>query len=419
MFAEILLIGYAMLLGSLVGIEREKRNFEQNVTNFAGVRTFSLISFLAAVLAVIGNEVLTYIGFLGVIAVMISAYFISNKSNNEKTIGVTSEVAVLIVFLSGYIAGIGELVLASTITVLLVTVLGLKEYIHKFAKKITDVELESILKFIIIAVIVLPLLPDQTIGPLGVVNPYQIWLLVVLIAGISALSYLGVKLIGYRKGIGLTGFLGGLVSSTAVTLSFSKLSKDLPKKAISPITFGLLIASAAMYFRVLFEVSVVNINMLAPLAFPMVACGTSLVLGGFYFFRSKSKDDYKIKEKDFGLKNPVDLEAAVKFGGLFALILVGVTLTDRYLGDGFLLVASALSGVADTDAISLSLASLAKTEIELRTAVLGVILATGANMISKTFFVWFLGSKEVRFKFAGMVLLNLCLLAGYSAWWIL
>jgi uncharacterized membrane protein (DUF4010 family) len=89
------------------------------------------------------------------------------------------------------------------------------------------------------------------------------------------------------------------------------------------------------------------------------------------------------------------------------------------LGDGFLLVASALSGVADTDAISLSLASLAKTEIGLKTAVLGVILATGANMLSKASFVWFLGSKEVRVKFAGMVILNLFLLAGYSVWWIL
>jgi uncharacterized membrane protein (DUF4010 family) len=419
MIEAIVSIGYGLLLGSLVGIEREKRNFAENATNFAGVRTYSLISFLGACLAVIGVEALTYIGFVGVISVMLAAYFISNRGNDERNLGVTSEIAVLIVFLVGYLAGLEEFVFASVITAFLVSVLGFKEFIHNLTAKITRAELESVVKFIIISAVVLPLLPNEVVGPLGVLNPYKIWLLVVLIAGISALSYLGIRIIGYRRGIGITGFLGGLVSSTAVTLSFSKLSKDLPKKALSPILFGLLVASAAMYFRVLFEVSVVNINMLKPLAVPMIFGGLTLTGFGFYFYAKKSKDDYKLKEEDFGLKNPVDVGAAVKFGGLFALILILVSLTDQYFGEKALLLASALSGMVDTDAISLSLASLAKDEISIRTATLGVLVATSANMIIKTVFVWLLGSPDLRKKFAIVVLINLSVLVGYSLMWIL
>lgn len=419
MLEGILAIGYGLLLGSLVGIEREKRNFAENATNFAGVRTYSLISFLAACLAVIGVDSLTYISFVGVIAVMLAAYFISNRGNDEKNLGVTSEIAVLIVFIVGYLAGLQEFVFASVITALLVSVLGFKELIHNLTAKITRKELESVVKFIIISAVVLPLLPNEVVGPFGILNPYKIWLLVVLIAGISALSYLGIRVIGYRKGIGITGFLGGLVSSTAVTLSFSKLSKDLPKKALSPVLFGLLVASAAMYFRVLFEVSVVNINMLQPLAFPMIFGGLMLSGCGFYFYSKKSKNDYEVKEKDFGLKNPVDVGSAVKFGALFAGILILVSVTDQYLGVEALLIASGLSGMVDTDAISLSLASLAKNEISTKTATLGVIIATSMNMISKAIFVWFLGSPDLRKKFLFVVLINLLILLGYSLMWIL
>jgi uncharacterized membrane protein (DUF4010 family) len=159
--------------------------------------------------------------------------------------------------------------------------------------------------------------------------------------------------------------------------------------------------------------------MLKPLAVPMIFGGLTLTGFGFYFYAKKSKDDYKLKEEDFGLKNPVDVGAAVKFGGLFALILILVSLTDQYFGEKALLLASALSGMVDTDAISLSLASLAKDEISIRTATLGVLVATSANMIIKTVFVWLLGSPDLRKKFAIVVLINLSVLVGYSLMWIL
>lgn len=417
MLDSILAIGYGLLLGSLVGIEREKRNFDEQSTTFAGVRTYSLISFLAACLAVIGMDILTYIGFLGVIAVMISAYFVSNRKE-EKNIGVTSEIAVLIVYLVGYLSGLGEFVLASLITALLVMVLGFKEYIHNFTKKITRSELEGIVKFIIIAVVVLPLLPNEVIA-LGVLNPYNIWLMVVLIAGISALSYVGIRLIGYKRGIGLAGFLGGLVSSTAVTLSFSKLSKDLPRKVLSPIMFGLLVASSAMYFRVLFQVSVVNSDMFYPLAFPMIFGGVSLGGFGLYLYSVKSKDDYKLKEKDLGIDNPVDVWSAVKFAGLFALVLVVVSVSNQVFGTEALFVASALSGIVDTDAISLSLANLARTEIDAFTAALGVIIATTSNMFSKMFLVGLLASPSLKKKFTFVVVFTLIFIWIYAGVWIL
>ncbi len=413
----ILAAGYGLLLGSLVGIEREKRNFEENATNFAGVRTYSLISFLGAVLSVIGVDALTFIGFIGVTAVMLAAYFVSNR--NHDTIGVTSEIAVLIVFLIGYLAGQSEFVLASIITAMLVSILALKEYIHEFTKKITRKELESILKLIIISVVVLPLLPDEVVGPFGIINPYDIWLLVVLIAGISALSYLGIRLIGYKRGVGLAGFLGGLVSSTAVTLSFSKLSKDLPKKALSPILFGLLISSSAMYLRVLLEVSVVNLGLFKWLAIPMTVGALVLGVFGFYFYNKNSEDNYSLKDADYGINNPVDILSAMKFGGIFALVLILVSLSNQYFGQEALLIASSLSGMVDTDAISLTLASLSKSEITERLAATGVVLATTSNMLCKCLFVIFLGSPTLRTKFSLVVLLCVGLIFGYTGLWIL
>lgn len=418
MLENLLAIGYGLLLGSLIGIEREKRSFDENETNFAGVRTYSLISFFAACLAVIGVDMLTYIGFVGVISVMIAAYFVSNRFNDDN-LGVTSEIAVLIVFLIGFLSGLREFVFASLITALLVMVLGLKEYIHNFTKRITKKELESVVKFIIISVVVLPLLPNETVGPLGILNPYDIWLMVVLIAGISALSYIGIRAIGYKRGIGLSGFLGGLVSSTAVTISFSKLSKDLPKKVLSPILFGLLVASSAMYFRVLLQVSLVNIDLFKPLAIPMIFGGMSLGGFGLYLFTSKSNDNYKLQEKDFGLQNPVDLASAIKFGGLFAFILVVVSLSNQYFGQEVLLVASAFSGIVDTDAISLSLANLAEDQIDSMTAALGIIIATSTNMINKTLLVTFLGSPALRKKFPLVVGFTLVLIWIYAGVWIL
>lgn len=418
MLESILAIGYGLLLGSLIGIEREKRNFDDKITHFAGVRTYSLISFLAACLAVISIDMLTYIGFMGVITVMIAAYFVSNR-HNDNNLGVTSEIAVLIVFLIGYLSGLGDFTLASLITALLITVLGFKEYIHNFTEKITRKELESIVKFIIISVVVLPLLPDEKLGPFGILNPHSIWLMVVLIAGISAMSYVGIRLIGYKRGVGLSGFMGGLVSSTAVTISFSKLSKDLPRNALAPILFGLLVASSAMYFRVLFQVSLVNFDLFAPLSLPLIFGGVSLGGFGLYLFTSKSKNNYKVEEKDLGLHNPVDIGTAVKFGGLFALILVLVSLSNQYFGKEALMVASAFSGIVDTDAISLSLASLAQSEISTKTAALGIIIATTANMFSKSLLVVLLGSKALRKKFIFVVLFTLVWIWVYAGVWIL
>lgn len=409
---------YGLALGALVGIERERSTSKDDKQSFAGVRTFSLIGLIGSLAGMFYDNyifVSALIG-IGVVLLVTSAYFISHSG--KKSYGITSEVAALTILGVGFLCGIQEYILGSVISVILVLVLGLKEYIHYFAKSMTEDELWSLIKFVIISVVVLPLLPREAVDPWGLFVPYNVWFLVVLIAGISALSYVGIKVIGYRKGLSLSGFLGGLVSSTAVTLSFSKMSKDLPKKFLSPVLFAILIASAAMYYRILFQVVVVNQDMFLPLSVPLLFGGTWLMGWSFYFYNDDCKSEDLSVDK-IGIKNPVDLSSAVKFGALFVFILALTKYANTMLGETGLLIASGLSGFVDTDAISLSLASLANSSITTETASLGVIIATTSNMLTKLVFVSLVAAEAVRKKFTLVVGVNMVLIGLIGVWWVL
>lgn len=418
MRAELVSILYGLALGALVGIERERSTSKKEAKAFAGVRTFSLIGLVGALSGVFYQEFLSVslLMLVGITALVVSAYLISHSGKNRY--GITSEVAALTTLGVGFLCGIQEYILGAMIGVILVLVLGLKENIHYFAKSMTEDELWSLIKFVIISVVVLPLLPKEAIDPWGIIVPYNVWFLVVLIAGISALSYVGIKVIGYKKGLSLSGFLGGLVSSTAVTLSFAKMSKELPKRFLGPVLFAILIASAAMYYRILFQVVVVNQDMFVPLSIPLLFGGTWLLGWSFYFYNDECKSEDLSVDK-IGIKNPVDLKSAIKFGALFVFILVLTKYANTMLGNTGLLIASGLSGFVDTDAISLSLASLANDSISVKTAGLGVMIATTSNMITKLVFVSLVAANEVKGKFALVVVSNMVLIGLIGAWWVL
>jgi uncharacterized membrane protein (DUF4010 family) len=226
-----------------------------------------------------------------------------------------------------------------------------------------------------------------------VLNPYRIWLMVVFISGISFLGYILIKIVGSREGIGLTGFLGGLASSTAVTLSFSQRSQDQSSLA-KPFALAITVAWTMMFARVLLEVAAINPELLRVVWLPMIAAGLAGLVYSLYLYFAQSWEE----EGSVSFTNPFELGPALKFGLLYAVILVVARTAQIYFGETGVYFSSVLSGLADVDAITVSMAQLSASVsgIPLRTASRAIVLATMANTLVKGGIVVVLGSGSLR-----------------------
>jgi uncharacterized membrane protein (DUF4010 family) len=301
----------------------------------------------------------------------------------------TTEMGLIIAFLLGILC-YSEVDLAVVLTIFVAIILVAKKSTHALVEKISEEELTDTLKFALIALVILPVLPNKTVDPFYVLNPYQIWLLVVFISGLSYSGYILMRVFGPQSGTGITGVLGGLVSSTAVTVTMSHRSRESPT-ILFPALFAATIANSIMFLRIIVEVSVVNpallVTLLVPLA-SMMAAGIAVAL---YFWSKKIPSKVELEVKD-----PFNLSPALKFGAFFAFILVISKVALLYLGDVGVYATSLLSGLADVDAITLSVATLAKTEVSQNVAVDAIILAAISNVVAKTGMAAFFGSREFK-----------------------
>ncbi len=379
----------ALAIGALIGIERERK--QVNKSEFAGIRTFILIAFLGILSAYINNFYPNFllISFLGIIVLVGLSYRASTRENGD--IGITTEVVALLTFILGALCYTDEGVRLAPIFAIIITVLlAVKSYLHKFVRKISEKELMNTLKFLIIAFVILPLLPDQTMGPLDVFNPYQIWLVVVFISAISYAGYVLMKLIGAERGLGLTGIVGGLVSSTAVTTAMASRVKE-SEFIIRAAVFATVVASSIMFLRILFEVLVINPDLVPLLMIPMLSMGVLGIGLGVLAWKTT-----KVKEvgEEIKFKNPFSLRPALLFGVLFLVILFVSKIADIYFGSSGLYAASIISGVADVDAITISMALLAKTTISQEVAVTAITMAAISNTIMKFGIAFFIGTRR-------------------------
>jgi len=396
-----------VLLSGLIGLERE-RSLQKNEVfdGFGGVRTFILIGIIGLLASLLNS---LYAGVfllacLGLFAFLIVAYFFTSKSSGK--FGLTSEFAALIVFFVGALCQNGEFLVATTIILSLAVILHFKNPLHNIAGKISNEEIVSTLRFLIIAFIVLPLLPDQGYGPYDFFNPHLVWLMVVLISGISFVGYFLMRIFGSRNGILLTGFLGGLVSSTAVTLSFAGESKKHKGLEFAYIV-GVLIACSSMFFRILLEVAVVNSELLQDVFVPLFLMGGLIVLISVYvFFQFLSvKQDTQSAAEIGMMDTPFRLVPALKFALLFSTImLVSEWMVDVFGSSGLYLTAI-FSSISDVDAIVLSIANLAKSgAVDQFTAVVAIVISAVVNTLVKAFLFWFLGSRIVGNKLLAILL---------------
>lgn len=390
--------GAALLIGVLIGLQREYAyGNHQNGGLFAGVRTFALMALFGSSAALLGdvlNAPWIFLGLVFLLGIMvIVAYFVSATMRSE--IGLTTEVAALLTILIGGLSYLHSIVFAAALGVVTMVLLTVKWEMKQLVDIITREDIIATLQFAVITAIVLPILPNQTYGPppINVLNPYQIWKMIIFISGINFLGYILIKVVGPRRGLGISGVLGGLASSTATTMSFSQRSKT-QENLDRPFAVAIITAWVIMFVRVIVEVAVVN-NRLLPEIWPaMAAMGLVALAYAVYLYLSQSAVD----DEQLELANPFSLGPAVKFGLIYALVLLVTKAAELFIGEKGIYLTGFFAGLADVDAITLSIADLARQggSVDLSTGRIAVILAAISNTITKSLLVIFLGSKTIR-----------------------
>jgi uncharacterized membrane protein (DUF4010 family) len=393
--------GAALLIGLLVGLQREyahlQKQRERDEQTFGGARTFALLGLLGCMAAFLSDKTGSVLVFAAIVAIgggMVMIGYIT--SAREGSLGMTSETAAVATLLTGAICYWHELAVAAALGVVITVLLALKLQTRIFVRNLTQADVYATLTFAVITLIILPVLPVHSYGPppFDVLVPYKIWLMVVFISGISFLGYLLIKIVGGRRGVTLTGLLGGLASSTAVTLSFAQRSRKITGLE-RPFALAILLAWSIMFVRVMVEVAVINPALLKVLWIPLTAALAVSLAYCAYLYRAQSLGKQEEQDK---FTNPFELMPALTFGLIYAVILVMANAARMYLGDAGIYVSSIASGLADVDAITLSLAelSLEPGGLELDTAARGVVLAAVSNTLVKGAIVLGMGSIALR-----------------------
>lgn len=383
----------AIGLGILLGLERERSKGEDGG---AGVRTFALIALSGAMAGYFGESLgldwLALAMFVAISALVVGMYVATARLGDT---GITTEISALLAFALGLLCAHGELQLASWVAVAMALLLALKDWLHQLASRINASDVEATLKFCIVTLIILPLVPDTNYGPppLDVINPYQIWLMVVLISALNFTSYLLIKIVGAEHGVGLTGLLGGLASSTALTLGFSQRSRR-PGEDAAALALGIVLAWTVMFFRVVIMAALISPALGLKVA-PVIGLLSAASLGACYWLwqRNRLRQRGEVKPGS----NPFELHEAIKFGLLFGVVVVVAKSAQVYLGDIGLYLAAAAAGLTDVDAITLAMANLVHGDAaNLHIAARAIVIAVMTNTLTKAGMVIGLGSSELR-----------------------
>jgi uncharacterized membrane protein (DUF4010 family) len=393
----------ALGLGALVGLEREYAQAKVHKQGYGGIRTFPLIALLGALVGFLDSQYSLWIVIVAFIAVvlliLISHYFVAMKTAK---VGITSEMAGLITFFIGVLCSRGEYIIAVPLAVVMTLLLYERIELHWFAAHLKREELHSTIKFAIIALVILPLIPDIAYGPFDFFNPRTIWMMVVLVSGISFVGYILIKLLG-KRGMELAGFLGGFVSSTATTLSLIERGEKTRSGPVALI--GIVAANAAMLTKVLILIFIVNRAVFTEVAVPFVMMMLgSAVIAGLLSIR------HPIKTQELEIRSPFALRPALTFALIFGMILFVVKAATFYFSQQGVFVVTFFSGLIDADATVLSTLQIAKNGL-LSVASKAAVLAVVANTMTKGILILALGKKQFGLHAAGVF----CLIAAVGA----
>jgi len=397
----ILDLGTAAALGLLLGLQRERTHARFGVEGTAGARTFPLTALLGGLAGLAGggggggiaSPWIPAAGLAVVGLLVLAAY--RRESRSQHGVGLTGEILLLLTYVLG-VACVAGLRLEAAVTGAAALLLaGSKDRLHGFAGRLTDADEAAALKFLAIALIVLPLLPDHDFGPFDSFNPRDVGWMAVLVAGISFIGFVAVKVVGPGRGLLVTGILGGLASSTATTAAFARRSREAPELSPS-LAAGAVAACAVLFLRLL---------ILVQIAAPAFLPSSAPVLGGMFLVAAAAAALgilalRRAPRVDVPLKNPFELAPALWFAGAYAVVVMGARAASAWFGNAGLYVAGAVSGTTDVDAITLTTARLSKTGTDPAVLVRVIVLAIVSNSIVKTGIAFTLGSKAYAVRMA-------------------
>jgi len=402
-------LAVALGLGLLVGLQRERMD-----SAIAGIRTFALITLFGAVAGQLGQVFGGWVVAVGLVATagLMTAGNLSRLPEGKAEPGQTTEFAALLMYGIGAWVVVGSMTQAVVLSGVVAVLLQLREPLHELAGRMGETDIKAIMQLVLIALVILPLLPDRTFGPYGVLNPYQVWWMVVLIVGISLLGYVGYKLLGARAGTVLAGILGGVISSTATTASYARRTKQDPE--ISRLAaLVVMIASAVVFARVLVEIAVAAHGSFLALAPPIAAMlGVAAALGLLAWLI-----DRRAAQEPPEPGNPAELRSALFFGAIYAAVLLAVAFARDRFGTAGLYTVAALSGLTDVDALTLSTARLVDGgRLAPGDGWRAILLAVLSNLVFKGGIVAVLGSRRMLGRVA--VLFAAVLAGGGAIWWL-
>lgn len=386
----------ALAIGLLIGLERgwKGRDADEGQRE-VGLRTLGLIGLVGGLSGLLAEQfggLVIGLMFIG-IAIMLGAVYVV-KVGERGDVGLTTEVAVLATFLLSTLAGLGNLAIASAGAVVMALLLTYKSQLHGWLRALNRPELIAAFKLLLISVVLLPLLPNRGFGPWQTLNPYVIWWMVVLIAAISFVGYFAIRIAGARAGTIFTALFGGLASSTATTLNLARLARNRNSDA-GLLSGGILLACGTMFPRMLLVASLIHAPLFSLLVWPATTMALLTYGPAFWLLRKPRKTR---SGEDMLPRNPLELTSALAFGALLALVmLLGKALTE-WFGDAGVYALAAASGVADVDAITLSLARMGSENLAATTAALGIVIAASVNSLVKAGMAGVIGGRGLGLR---------------------
>lgn len=396
--AEIIGLMVAILGGAAVGVERQHSGHATGPdARFGGLRTFTLLGSLGGIAGLLigwTTPIPAAMLLAGALALIIAAYIVSSTRDVEAT----TEVAALVVLGAGVLGGLGQIRLCAALTTLTVLVLAEKPRLHRMVSRLDEPTMLAAARFAVMSAVILPLLPEGPFGPGPGIRPRELWMLVLLFSGISFVGFIAQRATG-AAGYPLTGLLGGLVSSTTVTLTFSRLSKSHAEQE-TPLAVGVVAASTVLFFRVAVAVLILNASLLPVLARYVaapLAVGIAAVLIAWRWLRGSRAEPAE-------LRNPLQLRAAIEMALLFQAVLFAVHYMREWVGDAGLLATGFVLGLTDVDALTLSMARSARAGTSIEAAARAIAMGIVANSLMKAGIAMTVGAGRFRWQ-AGAALL--------------
>jgi uncharacterized membrane protein (DUF4010 family) len=408
----------ALGIGLLIGLERGWRTREmQSGRRAAGIRTFAVSGLLGAVVATLGQEAgssggfVLGAGFAAFAAVMI--VFCREENRASGNFSATTAIAAILTFALGGFAVIGDMRVAAAAAVATAGILAAREDIHSWVARITWPELRSALVLLAMTFIVLPVVPDDPIGPFGGANPREIWLIAIVLAGVSFLGYVSVHALGVRRGILVSGAAGGLASSTAVTITNARhAAADEATPAL--LAGGVALATAVSFLRVIAIVAVLQSTLLWLIAPPLLAATAVAAALSLLTLQGRAGRN-KLQPRN-AFRNPFAFWSVVGFAIFLGIIVIAGRLISERMGAMGAILGAAAMGLADVDAITVSIARLAPQTLSEQSAVVAILAAVATNMLSKLMISTAIGNSRFALYLAGIS--AACFAAAATALWL-